>query len=428
MNLTLKGIFKLTFIALLATGLQTLTACASDSFKTIQNPGGGTVVYGPLSGQLAYQVALGETLKNVEANYGDKPQMGDLLQSKNGSFWEGFFTITDKKHGSKAMTGLVIIYAPTSGTAGGATMIDTTEHFAQSLKPMFQLLIEDVTNRPKAATTSASSGGTSGASAPASSAPAAPLNVQAFPDGSAKIGLPQGWKVAHAQQGDVAATGPNGENLRFGLRIPAVNASAGRGGMMHIPYTADAGTTYTALMTQAAQSQKQQPATINILQSQDNGQNSFTVYASVDKHDGQAPQVMIAHFSKSPLMMNEFQITIDDVAGPQKTLEGESSTIAAIFSSYTLNNQRMMAITNAQIQEGLAIEKASISAAQQSIADSDRTTQGMSDYLRGESVFVDSDTGQHYRGPDDLASALSNANPNRFTTLSTGQYIQGVDF
>jgi hypothetical protein len=52
----------------------------------------------------------------------------------------------------------------------------------------------------------------------------------------------------------------------------------------------------------------------------------------------------------------------------------------------------------------------------------------MSDYLRGESVVVDNDTGTHYRGPDHLASALSNANPNRFQTLSTGQYISGVDF
>ena len=30
--------------------------------------------------------------------------------------------------------------------------------------------------------------------------------------------------------------------------------------------------------------------------------------------------------------------------------------------------------------------------------------------LRGKSVFTDNDTGMRYRGPDDLASALENAN------------------
>jgi hypothetical protein len=427
-NPILKRSLKLLFIAILVTALQVITACASDSFKTIQNTGGGTIVYGPLSGQLGYQAALGETLKEVEASYGDKPQMGNLLQSKSGSFWEGFFSITDKKHNGTKMTGLVIIYAPPSGTAGGATLVDTSDNFPKSVNTMFQRLVQELTNRAKAATTAGSSGGSAPAAAAASAAPAAALNQMVFPDGSARIGLPQGWNVAHAQQGDVAATGPNGENLRFGLRIFAVNATAGRGGMMHIPYTADAGTTFTEIMTQAAQSQRQQPPTINILQSQDNGPQSFTVYASVDKHDGQPPQTMIAHFARSPMMMNEFQITLYDIGGPQATMEGESSTIAAIFSSYTQNNQRMMAITNAQIQQGFAQEKAAIDTVNQYTESSDRMTQGMSDFLRGESVLVDNDTGTHYRGPDDLAGALSNANPNRFTTLSPGQYIQGVDF
>jgi hypothetical protein len=46
---------------------------------------------------------------------------------------------------------------------------------------------------------------------------------------------------------------------------------------------------------------------------------------------------------------------------------------------------------------------------------------------RGQS-FTDNDTGMRYRGPDDLASALQNANPNRFQTVPLSQYIQGVDY
>jgi hypothetical protein len=59
---------------------------------------------------------------------------------------------------------------------------------------------------------------------------------------------------------------------------------------------------------------------------------------------------------------------------------------------------------------------------------SERSTQGLSDLLRVQSVLVDNSTGQHYRGPDDLANALQNANPNRFQMLSPGQYLSGVDY
>jgi hypothetical protein len=62
------------------------------------------------------------------------------------------------------------------------------------------------------------------------------------------------------------------------------------------------------------------------------------------------------------------------------------------------------------------------------MSDSDRMTQGMSDMLRGETVFTDKDTGIHYRSSDDLAGTLQNANPNRFETVPLSQYRQGLDF
>ncbi|HXX18850.1 MAG TPA: hypothetical protein VEJ46_05570 [Candidatus Acidoferrum sp.] len=433
-EMILLRIFKqlMVFSAVILVATQPLAASAA-SFKTIRNPGGGTIVYGPLSGQLSYQAALSETLKQVEADYGDKPEMGNLLQSRTGSFWEGFFSLTNKDHGGAKMTGLVIVYAPPTGTAGGATLIDTADNFPKSLKSMFQLLVQQVTSGAKGTTASGSSGA-SAASTPAvvsnvKSAPAAQLTAVNFPDGSARIGLPQGWVVAHAQQGDVAAKGPSGEMLRFGLRIPAVNASGGRGGnLMAIPYNSDPATVFTQLFTQAAQRQRIQPPTINITNTQNLGPQNFFIYADIDKHDGQGQQSVIAHVVKSPMMMNEFQVTISDIAGPVQVMTQESATIAEIFSSYSLNNQQMLAITNSQIQQGLMQEKATIGMVQQSMESSDRMAQGMSDYLRGESVFVDNDTGTRYRGPDDLATALSNANPNRFQTVPLSQYIPGVDF
>ncbi len=409
------------------------TTSSAPSLKTIQNPGGGTIVYGPIPGQQTYQTVLSVMLKQVEADYSDRPQLGNMLQSRNGNFWEGFFTFANKKQsGNTPMTGMVIVYAPQSGTAGGATLIDTTANFTKSANSMLQNLVQAIQKGAQAAQ-NAPQGGTSAASAASSSnasvAPAQPLTPFNFPDNSGRMGLPQGWSVQRAQQGDVTAKGPNGESLRFGLRVPAANTAPGRGvpGMyVAIPYSSDPATVFTQLLTQIAEKQRGPAPKINITNTQNLGPQNFFIYADVDS--GQGSQSMVAHVVKSPLMANQFQITASEIAGPPQVMQQESATVAAIFSNYGLNTQQMLAITGAQIQQGMAAENAVLGTVQRSMQSSDQLTQGMSDMLRGQSVFVDNETGQHYRGPDDLASALSDANPNRFQTLSLGQYIQGVDY
>ena len=60
--------------------------------------------------------------------------------------------------------------------------------------------------------------------------------------------------------------------------------------------------------------------------------------------------------------------------------------------------------------------------------DSDRSTQGMSDMLREETVVVDTRTGEHARTSDDLAGALIDANPSRFQAVPQSGYIKGIDY
>jgi len=148
----------------------TASNTVTPSPKTIQSPG-GAIVYGPLSGQLTLQAALGETLKKVDSDYGEKPQLGKMLQNKAGTVWEGFFTVNNKKQNNTPMTGLAIIYAPQAGTAGGATLIDTTANFPKSANSMLQRLMQDITNSAKVAPQ-----GT--ASAPATSVAAATLRPE----------------------------------------------------------------------------------------------------------------------------------------------------------------------------------------------------------------------------------------------------------
>jgi len=416
------------------------------SLKTIKNTGGGTIVWGPVPGQRTYQTVLSVMLKRVETDYGDRPQMGNMLQSRNGNFWQGFFTFANKKQsGSTPMTGMVIIYAPQSGTSGGATLIDTSTNFTTSANSMVQALIKAVQTGSQGGQ-SAQSGlpaGSAPAAGAASSGPAQQLTPYPFPDQTGAISLPAGWKPASAHMGDVIASGPNGETLRFGFVIEALDPNlpssrtmgAGRGtapgSFVLLPYNEDPAKMYQDALNQLGQKQRLGAITFTAQQVNDQHANpgkNFIMMGTVQKSDGSAPVDAIIQLLCSPENQMGFEIKIYQVSAPDQIFKKETPTLNAIFPTYTQDPKRISQMATANAKLVIQADQNTIAYEQQLTDASDRMTQGMSDYLRGESVFVDSSTGQHYRGADDLATALQNANPNRFQTLPLGSYIQGVDY
>jgi hypothetical protein len=342
--------------------------------------------------------------------------------------------------------GLIIVYAPPSGTAGGATLIDTSDNFPKSLKPMFQLLVQQITgggakSTAPASSTSAKPGGTAPAAAPASGA-AQSLVPYAFPDQTGAISLPAGWKPTQAHMGDVMATGPNGESLRFGMVIEALDPNlpgsramgAGRGvapgSFVLLPYSEDPAKMYQDALNQLGQKQRLAALTFTPQQVNDQHANpgkNFIMFGTESK-TGSAPVDVIVQLLCSPENQMGFEIKIYQVSAPDSVFKQETPMLNSIFPTYTQDPQRISAMATANAATVVRAAQNTIAYERQLTDASDRSTQGMSDYLRGESVFVDNETGQHYRGPDDLAGALSNANPNRFQTLSLSQYISGVDY
>ena len=79
-----------------------------------------------------------------------------------------------------------------------------------------------------------------------------PLQTTVFPDGTGEIRLPAGWQVQKAQMGDVSASGPHGEKLRFGWTIPVVGQSRGAppGNLVAIPWGTDPASAFKAVMSQ----------------------------------------------------------------------------------------------------------------------------------------------------------------------------------
>jgi hypothetical protein len=436
------------------------SSAATSGIKTIVNPSGGKIYFGAVAGQTTPQDALGKTLHRVSLLYGDRPQLGKLVQNSTGEILAGFFTVTAKNQDGKPMTGLALAYAPKSGSAGGAVLIDNADRFPSTVNSMFTRLKQELGKAPTPASAPASAAaahssatgsaantaaGSAQAAAPVKAAPAQPLQRVLFTDGTGAIGLPAGWQTQHANMGDVAASGPRGEKLRFGWAIPVIDPTdpksatlmpnrraAAPANFVAIPYGTDAATSFKSAFSQMfSKSRKAQPG-IDIAKVQDiplQGGKNYMLYGTIDFRDGSGKQYFVSQMINTmPQSLGTWQMMLFFMYGPQQVMGEEANTVGAIFPSYTRDNKRVADIANVQIQQTIAQTNQFLNQAAQYMDNSDRTTAGMSDILRDQTVVLDTQTGGHARTSDDLAGALIDANPNRFQTVPLGSYVKGIDY
>jgi hypothetical protein len=447
-------------LAALSTGMSVAQTPAQNTsgtqagIKTIAVPSGGTIYLGALAGQPTPEDAMGKVMQRVTALCGDRPQLGKLDKNTTGEILAGFFTVTGKNLDGKPMEGLAIVYAPKSGPAGGAVLLDDADRFPTTVNSMFTRLKQELGAPANSSGAPSSAGGTgtaANAGAPATtptpvkSGPPQPLQRAVFPDGTGSMGLPAGWQMQNAQKGDVTVAGPHGEKLRFGWTIAVIDPTNpqsralmgnGRGAappnFVAIPHSADPATAFKSAFTQLAQKAHKQPPVIDIAKVQDiamqGGANEF-MFGDIDFNDGQGKQYLVAQMINTPVItMGTWQMTLYVMYGPQQVMGQEASTIAEIFPNYSRNTQMVNAIVNQQIQQSIAVTNQALNTVAQYNDSADRMTAGMSNMLRGQSVVVDTQTGGHATTSDDLAGALINANPNRFQSVSPSGYIPGIDY
>ena len=437
----------------IGTGMAQGSAQTSDgaqgSVKIIDNPDGGHLYLGALAGQPTPQDALGKILHRLSANCGDHPQLGRLVQNPSGEILAGFFTVTGKNQDGKPMAGLAIAYAPKSGTAGGAVLMDYADRFPSTVNSMFARLKQELgkasAQPPAAQTSTGGSGASSKAVAPVKANTPQPLQRAVFPDGTGVIGLPAGWQMTQAHMGDVTASGPHGEKLRFGWTVPVIDPTnpqsralmgnrrdGAPGNFVAIPYGADPASAYKAALSQMSRKAGKQAPAIEISKVQEiplQGGKSYMLYGDMDFHDSQGKLYLVAQMINTmPQQMGTWQMTLFVMYGPEHVMGEEGSTISAIFPSYSRDNKRVNDMANAQIQQTIAETNQFVSTVGQYIDSSDRLTAGMSDMLREQTVVIDTQTGGHARTSDQLAGMLIDANPNRFQAASTSDYIRGIDY
>lgn len=433
-------------------------ALAEDALKTIDNPGGGKIVYGQVPGQTTEAGTMGAMLRAVHQQWGDRPQVGSLFQMRGTDSVSTFFTAVKRTQGDTPMAGLVIVAKVAPDRVEGALLTDAAARFGSTINPMLKTLFG--VWHP-------------GGAPPASgmtSAPVAPLHQVSLPDRSAAVSLPDGWTVVTPRSGGgtIIAEGPNGETALLGFPLSAANSSdprvqqtmrfaegAGRGTSyaqgLYYPYGADPAKAFVDLFQMWRQQNGLPPASFQIssatLVPSGGGERCVHLAGHVNAQDGKGLKELNTVFCTGPLQPSgHYRNLVYQTAVPVRFAEQERATMGAILASFSVNQAVVTQQTNAIAASGIAAvheigrhaaqQAADIHAAndrynqgvEQRWASQDKRNQAFSNYLLDQTVIQDNQNNAHGTVWNQTADALVRNNPQRFERVDAPNYWKGVDY
>lgn len=453
--------------------------------KIIDNPGGGRIAYGHLSGQTSKPDAMVLVLHKVHTEFGDRPQLGKFFQSKDGDSIAAFFTVTARTQGNKPVAGLAIVHMAAGAPPAAAVLFDDASRFRRTEPAMMARLIDAWRSEGGGSAPASSGSGPQGQPATASAQAAPSSNPAKAPvaqtgaladqpstagDRSASVRLAPGWHIKDVYAGQLTAEGPNGEVAGLGLQFGTIrDASGARGGLPGqpaqdmCPYSGNLFDAYVCVANQRRRNNHLSQATFKLLRSVPGNKSdppSLTAFFEVDKNDGtglRKGSALITAFrtpgSPTWLMM----VTANDA--PASVADAENATIMAMCNSFKQDqaviDQETKAI-NAQTK-AMQAQQASRQAAfdqhmkdidQKSAAFSqhmqnidsqsaafgqhmdsiDRSSKAFQNYILDQSVAKDADTGDRGTISNTYADALVKANPDRFQVVQNQDWIKGRDY
>lgn len=435
-------------------------AGAQSALKTIDNPKGGRIVYGPVDGQTTEAGAMGAILRSLHHQYGDKPQVGKVFQVRGTNSVATFFTLRKGNQGNLPIAGLIIAASASGGTVQAALLTDEASRFGTTVNPMLSALF----NAWHPGGGSAATGSTEPAGK------AAPLNPFTLPDHSAAVGLPDGWHVLPSSgMGTIMAEGPNGEAVALGFPYlasdtnnPAVRQTLNtlqHGGLrntayaqaLYYPYGADLGKTFVDLLQMKRQKQGQGPVTINMTSETPvpfpAPWRCAQLLGQIDPQDGKGLREMNTVFCSSPPgRFGSYMNLAYHTAVPVAFADKERATMGAVLASFTPNEAVIQAQAGAIAAPAIAqIHEIGQRAAQQAAAahaaedahnrsvekrwdDQDKQNQAFSNYLLDQTVIQDNVRNEHATVWNQTADALVKSNPDRYQYVDTPNFWKDVDY
>lgn len=233
-------------------------------FDSFDSPGGGHILAGIVPGAAgAPATALGALLRRLQETLGARPVVSTRANDGAHGASVLFFSVPGAGKGS---TGMAIVSAAPGAPATAAAVYDQADRFASSVGPMLKELQQ---------LTDASAPRARGA--PLRMAPAAPLTLQNFADGTGSIGVPAGWKLNAAGGGSANVVGPHGEIVAWNLATSLQDPTNSRGvyGLRTLPaqfqkttallaYERDPARVWTAVWPQIARQDGKAPPELTV--------------------------------------------------------------------------------------------------------------------------------------------------------------------
>jgi len=430
-----------------------VTVAAQTVLKTIDNPQGGRIVYGPVDGQTTEAGAMGAILRSLHDQYGDKPQVGKVFQVRGNNSVAVFFTLVNRNQGNMQLAGMLIASPVSPGHIEAALMTDQAARFGSTINPMLSTLF-----------------GVWHPATESHSSTATTLQPYTLPDHSASVSLPVGWHVLpNSGMGTILAEGPNGEAatldysyLAMDTNNPSVRQTMTilqRGGLvntsyaqaLYYPYGGDLGKTFVDLTQMIRRKAGLPPAMYQL--SSETPASSATPWrcahltGQADFQDGKGTRELNMVFCSSPPTPHgNYMCTVYATSVPVALAEKERATIGAILATFSENQAIVQAQAGAIAAPAIeAIHEIGRQAAQQAAVahaaedahnrsvekrwdDQDKQNQAFSNYLLDQTVIQDNLNHTHSTEWNQTADAMVRNNPDRYEYVTTPNFWKGVDY
>jgi hypothetical protein len=419
------------------------SARAQSSLKTIDNPGGGAVVYGPVD-ESTPPAAMLAVLRYVHTRFGQSPTVSKVFQSRDGQNFGAFFTVTATTDGNRKIAGLVIISIARGSAPAAAVLYDEPSRFATT-EPVLLRMLTDAWRT--ASTQPPSSSGQNSAGVP-------PLTPTRFPDGSGSVNLPSGWRITFASHGAALIVGPHGESVMLSNSVGPIYDPNNPQVKAHLRYAnpnkrpilcpaSDALHTYLCVLQRNVAQPAFQLKQSRPVPAQRRAVEAVLIDADLDLHDGKglmSCELGLAVTATSAL--GDRTLGINGTCAPQASAAEEHSTLKAIYDSYSMNGQVVSqeyagderrsreAGKNARMQasNAHAAEDARSASFQAHMDNIDRFSKSFQNYQLDQTELQDKDQNARGAVPNSLADALIYAYPDRFQSVPTANFLKGKDF
>jgi len=428
--------------------------------KTIQNPGGGQIVYGALESNSAANKtdAMRYMLRQIHGHFGDAPKLSKFFQSRDGSSLGAFFSLKDVNFGGgQPLAGLAIVTILPSGTVQTAVLTDQEKRFATTEPQMLKAL--------SAAWRSQSQPAIGRTAAPAVAPARIPRLVwRTGGDRSATVLLPEDWQLTGVGGGMISAQGPNHELLVIGGSFQNISdprmsrfspgpmrSYSGGPRYYSCPLGPDLFAAYVTVFNQNQRYDGKPAATFNLIskihaptQGMPEVVPSIEATFTVDLHDGVGVRKGVVHLDAMYRQgMPTWGMWVSGHFIPEANFDLENPLMVAIAKSFTQDLSVMQRETDifveekrreiASIQHQIAQTQAETRDIQSHTMDSHNDLENWQsklteNYILERSVVRDTDDTIHIHADDRFAQALVESNPNRLEFVPNLQLIPGVDY